>query len=122
MASDLAIWVPLGAAMLYAIPQTFMGMAAYFNARDGKEAAREAAGHAAEAAATASKAADIIQGNGRGDVAKMLEKSLSWQEAHEIEDRQQFAALHTRLEEISASTRSDTHRDPGHSGKARSAD
>ena len=122
MASDLAIWVPLGAAALYAIPQSFMGMAAFFNARDGKEAAQRAAEHAEQAAADAAKAASIVQGNGRGDVAKMLEKSLSWQEAHEAEDREQFSSVHARLEEISASTRSDTHRDPGHASEAGSPD
>ncbi len=113
------LYIPLITAGFVAIPQCFLGLAAWYNARAAK--------------ATAEENLRIMRGNGKGNVTKMLENSIAWQERHEVSDNIQFDEMrrnHKRLERkvnlvlktLSPQSTPDSPSDSGHSGETRSAD
>lgn len=93
-------------SIITAAATTFVGTLSWYNAREAR--------HHAEATRT------IVTGNGKGDVAHMMESLLEWQERHEIKDDKRFKKMNRQLRKVSVDSeaRSDSHRDPGHASAA----
>lgn len=73
-------------SLITASATTFVGTLTWYNARQAHKAV--------------DKVHDVVSGNGKGDVAHMLESMLDWQEKHERQDNRRFKKIQKELKQL----------------------